>query len=95
MGETARLLEAFELYNQKNQFKPGDLVEWKPGMRHKKSTGPYVVMEVLEEPIMDQGELNAGSPYFRERLDIKLGTFDHDGDFVVFHHDSTRMQHIK
>ena len=30
------LKQAFETFNQKNTLKPGDIVEWKPGMKHKR-----------------------------------------------------------
>lgn len=38
------LKQAFETFNQKNTFKPGDIVEWKPGMKHKRSDGPFIVV---------------------------------------------------
>ena len=84
------LKQALETFNQKNTFKPGDIVEWKPGMKHKRSDGPFIVVEVLDEPIVDT-ENSAGSAYFREPLDLILGTFI-NGYFAVFHYDSRRMQ---
>lgn len=84
--------QAFEIFNQKNTFKPGDIVEWKPGMRHKRSEGPFIVVEVLDEPIVD-AVASAGSPYFREPLDLVLGCFI-DGDFLIFYYDSRRMQPV-
>ena len=84
------LKQAFETFNQKITFKPGDIVEWKPGMKHKRSEGPFVVVEVLGEPIIDTNA-EAGSAYFREPLDLVLGSF-FGGDFVLFHYDSRRMQ---
>ena len=84
------LKQAFETLNQKNTFKPGDIVEWKPGMKHKRSEGPFVVIEVLDEPVVD-AVADAGSAYFQEPLDLVLGTFT-NGDFAVFHFDSRRMQ---
>ena len=86
------LKHALETFNQKNTFKPGDIVEWKPGMKHKRSDGPFVVVEVLDEPIID-AIAEAGSAYFREPLDLVLGSFL-NGDFVVFHYDSRRMQPV-
>ena len=86
------LKQAFETFNQKNTFKPGDIVEWKPGMKHKRSDGPFIVVEVLDEPIVDT-ENGAGSAYFREPLDLRLGTFV-DGDFLIFHYDSRRVQPV-
>ena len=86
------LKQAFETFNQKNTFKPGDIVEWKPGMKHKRSEGPFIVVEVLDEPIIDTNA-EAGSAYFREPLDIVLGCFV-SGDFVTFYYDSRRMQPV-
>ena len=86
------LKQAFETFNQKNTFKPGDIVEWKPGMKHKRTEGPFIVVEVLDEPIVDT-VAEAGSAYFREPLDLILGCFL-NGDFVTFHYDSRRMQPV-
>ena len=86
------LKQALETFNQKNTFNPGDIVEWKPGMKHKRSDGPFVVVEVLDEPIID-AIAEAGSAYFREPLDLVLGSF-FGGDFVLFHYDSRRMQPV-
>ena len=65
---------------------------WKPGMKHKRSDGPFIVVEVLDEPIVD-AVAEAGSAYFREPLDLILGTF-FNGDFVTVYYDSRRMQPI-
>ena len=86
------LKQAFETFNQKNTFKPGDIVEWKPGLKHKRSEGPFVVVEVLGEPIVDAVS-DPGWAYFREPLDLMIGTFL-DGDFVTFYYDSRRMQPV-
>ena len=86
------LKQAFETFNQKNTFKPGDIVEWKPGMKHKRSEGPFIVIEALDEPIVDAVG-DPGLAYFREPLDLIIGTF-FDGDFVTFHYDSRRMQPV-
>ena len=86
------LKQAFETFNQKNTFKPGDIVEWKPGMKHKRSNGPFIVVEVLGEPIVDTVG-DPGLAYFREPLDLVLGCFL-NGDFVTFYYDSRRMQPV-
>lgn len=86
------LKQAFETLNQKNTFKPGDIVEWKPGMKHKRSDGPFIVVEVLGEPIVGAVG-DPGLAYFREPLDLIVGTFI-NGDFVTFYYDSRRMQPV-
>ena len=94
MTERERLTAAFEKLNKKNTFKPGDIVDWKPGMLNKNSYGPFVVVEVLDSPIFDD-EASAGSPYFREPLDIVLGKVADDGErFVTHFYDSRRMEVI-
>ena len=73
------------------QLTPGQFVEWKPGLKNKKATGPFVVVEVFDPP-RTSVEDKAGSPYFMESLDVVLGHFDDDGDFMCYHYDSRRMQ---
>jgi hypothetical protein len=46
MTERERLTAAFEKLTKKNDFKSGDIVDWKPGMRNKTSYVPFVVVEV-------------------------------------------------
>ncbi len=87
----AELSEAFSVYTEKHTFAPGDIVEWKPRMSHKKGDGPFVVLKVLETPVVDQEE-SSGSPYFNEQMDIVLCSLDQDNDFVCYHHDSNRFQ---
>ena len=86
-----KLKAAQSLYSEKNEFSVGQIVTWKDGMKNKNSDGPFVVVEVITTPLRDQnGE--AGSPYYRENLDIVLGSLDEDGDFLCFHYDSARMR---
>ena len=73
------------------QLTPGQIVEWKPGLQNKRSTGPFVVVEVLDPP-RKNSEDSTGSPYFCEPLDVILGSVADDGDFLCFHYDSRRMQ---
>lgn len=91
---TAELSEVFSVYTVKHTFAPGDIVEWKPRMSHKKGEGPFVVLKVLETPVVDN-ESTPGSPYFNEQMDIVLCSLDQDNDFVCYHHDSNRFQPYK
>ena len=86
-----KLKAAQAIYAEKNEFSPGQIVTWKDGMQNKKSDGPFVVIKTLDRPEIDQEEC-PGSPYYRENLDILLGTFGRDGDFRCFHYDSARMR---
>ena len=90
MTKAERLTKALELLEEKYDFKKGDIVEWKKGMQNKRSEGPFIVMEVLASPVCD-GTKDAGSPYFREPLDIVLGSIDSDGYFLTYYFDSRRF----
>ena len=92
MKEKVEKLKAAQaIYAEKNEFSPGQIVTWKDDMKNKTSDGPFVVIKTLDRPEIDQEE-RPGSPYYRENLDILLGTFDRDGDFVFYHFDSARMR---
>lgn len=76
------------------QFIPGDIVCWKPHLKNKKQPARdsfAVVQEMLSVPLYDT-QKSAGTPYFHEPLDMKLGILDSDGDFMLFHYDSRRLQ---
>lgn len=95
MTERERLTAAFAKLAEKNTFKPGDIVDWKPGMRNKQAYGPFIVVEVLDSPVLDNID-EAGSQYFREPLDIVLGKVVVDGGemFIMHYYDSRRMEVI-
>lgn len=86
----ARLLEPSE------DFKPGDLVEWKPGLKHKKPDGPFVVLELLEGGLRDM-EDGAGSMYFMEPLNIMVGMecLSNNGELALMCTDKRRFQLLK
>lgn len=87
------LKEAFRIFSEENTFKPGDLVEWKPGMQNRRTVGPFIVVKVLDEPVFGEHE-SAGTHIFREPLDIVCGICDsNDGEFMCFHMDSRRLRH--
>jgi len=83
--------QMFNSMNESNTFVPGDIVDWKTNLTNKTIKGPFVVTEVLDKPIVDADE-EPGSSYFREPLDIKLGSIRDDGRFSETHVDSRRIQ---
>lgn len=86
-----------DFYLDEGMIRPGQFVEWKPGLKNKRKPEyhqPVIVMELLDEPIYDK-RAEAGSPYFREPLDIILGFFDSDDDFVAYHFDSRRFKVVE
>ena len=85
------LLAASRIFKTQYTFAVGDIVEWKPQMKNRRSPGPFVVMEVLDTPVMDDAH-DSGTPYYREPLDLVLGQIDGEGDFMTLHYDSRRFQ---
>jgi len=87
------LHERLEALSTRECFQPGDIVQWKAGLKNKrlpKADQLGVVVETLPSPITDDDKGSSGS-YFMEPLDVKIGLIDEDGDFVIFHFDSRRF----
>jgi hypothetical protein len=92
-AQAGQLRESFAALAKKHQFLVGDLVQWKAGLKNKKSPAydqPIIVTEVLSQAIIDSKD-ESGSPYFREPLDIKAGEIK-DGDFLEYYMDSRRFE---
>jgi len=92
----AVLKERLAAFEQTTCFQPGDLVQWKAGLKNKRLPEMdqlAVVVEMLPVPITDEEKGSSGS-YFLEPLDMKLGMIDDDGDFVIFHYDSRRFTKV-
>lgn len=94
----AALIERYTALSRHEPLTPGMIVRWKPGLRNYRwpeYSQPAIVLEVLSEPILDHDH-DAGSAYFRERLDLVLGLFidkpEVRGDLLAFHYDSRRFQ---
>lgn len=80
-------------YKDSNSFKVGDIVQWKEGLKNKKLPHydePCIVVEVLGKPIIDK-EAPLASPYYGEKLDIKLGILGPNGEFFTFYYDKNRF----
>jgi len=95
----ASYLQNLRIVHQKllepHEFKAGDLVKWKEGLKNKKRpypNQPAVVVQLLENPLIDRVGEDAGSPYYREPLDIILGLFDDDDEFLMFYYDKRRFE---
>jgi len=83
-----------EKYNENSSFKVGDVVQWKEGLKNKKRPQygePCIVIEVLDSAITDN-EAPIASPYFAEKLDIKLGLIGDNEEFFTFHYDRNRFE---
>ena len=94
-GEVEKTLRvALQALQSKNDFKVGQLVKWKPGLRNKKRPNygePAIVVGLLETPVMDTSS-TSGSAYFREPLDMQLGLLDREGDLAVYYADRRRFE---
>lgn len=91
---TKRLIKAIETYDKKYNFKKGELVIWKNGLKNKKVPDygvPAVVIEVYEEPIIDE-DAPLASPYYKEKLTLKLAILDEDNELFTFHYDGNRFE---
>ena len=89
------LQKKYAALSKRHTFKPGQLVTWKSGFRNRR-VPVYgecaIVVSVLPEPVLDPEERSAGSPLFREPLDIVLGILDEDGELLMYHFDSRRFE---
>ncbi len=93
--ELARMKACFARLGKVHNFKPGQLVQWKKGLKNKRTPcygEPIIITEVLVTPIFDNSVKDAGSPYFREPLTLVAGELDGDGDFICFHYDARRFE---
>lgn len=88
------LTKRFNAFSEKYNFEKSQIVKWKSGLKNRRfpfENQPAIVVDILNPPLIH--EADAGTPYFREPLDILLGFIDEkDGDFVVFHFDSRRFE---
>ena len=93
-NDVKQLQESYNSFLQDYDFKKGELVKWKKGLKNRKfpeENQPAIVIELLDEPIVNS-ESNSGTPYFREPLNIALGIIDRDGDFLIYHYDKKRFE---
>jgi len=89
-----KLKIAYNSMLELHKFSKGQIVKWKKGLKNRrlpKENQPAIVWDVLSEPII-QDDRDAGTPYFREPLDIALALLDKEGDLVIFHYDSKRFE---
>lgn len=98
-ADLEQVRKAVEVFNQKHEFKPGDIVQWKPGMKNMAGNPEYgepaLVVEVLAEPVYDNNHSN-GTPYFNEPRDLVLAEISkRDGELLLYHFDSRRFEPYK
>lgn len=89
------LRELYDRLKVHNEFKEGDLIRWKAGLKNKRRPAdeePCIVVQVLPETLHNTPETGAGSAYFREPLDLLIGVIDGDKELVIYHVDSRRFE---
>ena len=84
------LENAYRNFCMRETFCPGDIVTWKNGLANKMIDGPFIVIDVLDKPVIDDIE-GPDSGYFREPLDIIVGFLNDKKFFVLVHLDSRRL----
>ncbi len=90
-----KLPSAYRIFYDESEFKEGQLVEWKEGLKNKlrpRLREPAIVMELLKKPQFDT-ERDSGTPYFREPLDMVVGVVEeNEGNLLCFHVDKRRFK---
>jgi len=74
-----------------SNLQPGDVVQWKEGLRNKLKPGygEYaIVLEVLTVPIISK----SSGISMAEPLDVRMAFIDEDGDMRIFFYDSRRFE---
>ena len=91
-AEIEKLVILRRAYAENQSFSPGDIVEWIPGLRNRltKYGEPVIVVETGLPTI--NPDQDSGSPYFGEKLDLRIGRIDSSGDFLIFSADSSRFK---
>ena len=95
-NEIEKMRGLLEKLNEKHTFSPGDVVRWKLGLKNRRFPeydAPALVACALAEPVLDPTNA-AGSPYFREPLDLIICRMDADEDMVFLYCDSRRFEPV-
>ena len=89
------LKKGFDLIQQKNDFQPGDIVRFKPGMHNRKfpSKDSCAIIVEMIDPIEPDGEIS--SAYATEKLDCIVGVIEpNDNVFLMFYGSSQRLEKV-
>ncbi|QTA91904.1 hypothetical protein [Desulfonema magnum] len=87
-----KLNTVYDVFLENYEFKEGQLVEWKQGVKNRvrpRLREPAVIIKLLETPEFDT-EKDAGTPYFKEPLDMIIGVLEEDEDNLLFFHVDKR-----
>lgn len=92
-----RLKTLLDSLARPEEFKVGDIVVWRSGLKNRKFPDygePAIVVEVLTPPLVDETS-DSGSTYYKELLSLKLGIISDEGDLVTFLYDGKRFEHYQ
>lgn len=91
----ARMKGCYARLRKEHRLVPGQLVQWKRGLRNRRHPAygePAIVMEVLDPPLRDT-KSESGNPFFREPITVALGVIPQEGgDLLIFHYDGRRFK---
>ncbi len=88
-----KLKDLQKRYSEPVDFKPGDIVRWKEGLKNRNGFEygePLIVMGYAFDKVNE--DHNPYHPMFNEPLDLKVGHLLSDGLFAIFYVDSSRME---
>lgn len=80
-----------EMYLQKNEFKPGDLAQWKPGLKNAKFPNygePIVVIELFSDQRRQSAD---GSNHALEPQNLRFGILQNE-QFETYVLDANRFE---
>ncbi len=91
--EARRMLDYYQDFTQEFEFKPGDLVTWKQGLKNGRfpyQEYPAVVSKKYDAALIRE-DMESGSNHFREPLDMII-IVDTGDEVSEFHVDSRRFK---
>lgn len=91
-----RLVELSSLMDKAHEFKVGQIVKWKSGLKfetHMDYGEPAIIRKVLVEPLYDTSSNWAHTAAFNEPLDIVIGVINKEFGFLEeYHVDKRRLE---
>lgn len=90
----AQLREVYSVFQKHYDFSSGQLIKWKPQHKNTRRPSygePVIVVAVLEQADYDVSE-DAGSPYYRQPLNLIVGMIDSSEGFLLYHVDGRRFE---
>jgi len=92
---TDELVKLAARYLEPNEFRTGDMVVWKDGMKNKMRPAygqPVVVVELIN--LRNTSE-HYGSQHWGQPETIRCAFVDNDGEFLTFPCDGNRFKHYE